>query len=52
MVLLGAEYWVPLLVFLRESLLASAAISVRDFEEILVTNSPEGAVAFIQRRVR
>lgn len=49
-VLLGVEYWVPLLVFLRESLLANAAISARDLEEILVTDSPEEAVAYIQRR--
>ncbi len=48
-VLLGVEYWSPLLVFLRESLLANAAISARDLEEILVTDSPVEAVAHIQR---
>ena len=48
-VLLGVEYWSPLLAFLRQSLLANAAISARDLEEILVTDSPEEAVAHIQR---
>jgi len=48
-VLLGIEYWSPLLTFLRESLLANAAISVRDLEEILVTDSPTEAAAHIQR---
>jgi len=48
-VLLGVEYWSPLLAFLRQSLLANEAISVRDLEGILVTNSPEEAVARIQQ---
>ena len=48
-VLLGIEYWSPLLTFLRQSLLANAAISARDLEEILVTDSPAEAVAHIQR---
>ena len=48
-VLLGIEYWSPLLAFLRQSLLANEAISARDLEAILVTDSPEEAVAHIQR---
>jgi len=48
-VLLGVEYWSPLLTFLRQSLLANAAISARDLEEILVTDSPKEAVEHIQR---
>jgi uncharacterized protein (TIGR00730 family) len=48
-VLLGVEYWSPLLAFLRRSLLANAAISPRDLEAILVTDSPTEAVAHIQR---
>jgi len=48
-VLLGTEYWSPLLVFLRQSVLANAAISPRDLDEILVTDSPSEAVAHIQR---
>jgi len=48
-VLLGTEYWSPLLAFLRQSVLANAAIEARDLEAILVTDSPAVAVAFIQR---
>jgi uncharacterized protein (TIGR00730 family) len=46
-VLLGAEYWSPLIEFIRESLLTHAAIDVRDLEHILVTDSPDEAVSFI-----
>ena len=48
-VLLGTEYWSPLLVFLRQSVLANAAISARDLDQILVTDSPSEAVAHIQK---
>ena len=48
-VLLGTEYWSALLAFLRQSVLANAAISARDLEAILVTDSPAEAVAHIQR---
>jgi len=48
-VLLGAEYWSPLLTFLRQSLLVNAAIDSKDLEDILVTDSPAEAVAHIQR---
>jgi uncharacterized protein (TIGR00730 family) len=48
-VLLGTDYWSPLLAFLRQSVLANAAISARDLEAILVTDSPAEAVAHIQR---
>ncbi len=48
-VLLGIEYWAPMLVFLRESLLRNAAILPRDLDAILVTDSPEEAIAHIQK---
>jgi uncharacterized protein (TIGR00730 family) len=48
-VLLGAEYWSPMLEFLRQSVLANAAIEARDIEQILVTDSPSEAVSHIQR---
>ena len=48
-VLLGVAYWSPLIAFLRQSLLANAAISAKDLEEILVTDSPADAVEHIQR---
>lgn len=46
-VLLGTEYWSPLIEFIRESLLTHAAIDPRDLDQILVTDSPEEAVSFI-----
>ena len=46
-VLLGAAYWSPLLVFVRESLLVNAAIDTRDLDQMLVTDSPSEAVYFI-----
>jgi uncharacterized protein (TIGR00730 family) len=47
-VLLGVEYWSPLIAFLRESLLANAAISATDLDDMLLTDSPSEAVAHIQ----
>jgi uncharacterized protein (TIGR00730 family) len=48
-ILLGTEYWAPLLAFLRQSVLVNAAISPRDLEEIMVTDSPAEAVDYIRR---
>ncbi len=48
-VLLGVEYWSPLVKFLRDSLLPNAAIDARDLDQILVTDSPRDAVSFIQK---
>lgn len=48
-VLLGVEYWSPLISFLRHSLLANRAISAADLDDMLVTDSPADAVAHIQR---
>ncbi len=47
-VLLGREYWNPLVAFIRESLLTSQAIAPRDLDQILVTDSPEEAIEFIR----
>ena len=47
-VLLGEEYWKPLLDFLREPVLENAAIDQRDLEQLLVTDSPAEAVYFIK----
>lgn len=49
-VLLGVSYWTPLVTFLKESLLAKGAIDRHDLGQILLTDSPEEAAAFIQRR--
>jgi uncharacterized protein (TIGR00730 family) len=48
-VLLGVEYWSPLIEFLRKSPLAYAAIAPKDLDQILVTDSPPEAVSFIVR---
>lgn len=48
-VLLGVDYWSPLVSFLRQSLLANAAISEADLDDLLVTDSPSEAIAHIQR---
>ena len=48
--LLGVEYWSPMIEFLRHSLLQNRAIDAADLDHLLVTDSPEEAVAFIQRR--
>jgi hypothetical protein len=46
-VLLGVDYWTPLIDFIRKSLLASAAIDANDLDHLMVTDSPEDAVAHI-----
>jgi len=48
-VLLGVDYWTPLVKFLRDPMLRMAAISARDLDSILVTDSPDDAVRFIQK---
>jgi uncharacterized protein (TIGR00730 family) len=48
-VLLGVDYWSPLIAFVQESLASNGAISARDLEAILLTDSPAEAVAHIQR---
>jgi uncharacterized protein (TIGR00730 family) len=50
-VLLGADYWKPLLDFLRVPVLASDAINASDLDTLLVTDSPAEAVEFIKSRV-
>ena len=48
-VLLGVDYWTPLLDFLRTPVLKSAAIAQKDFDQLLVTDSPVEAAAFIRK---
>jgi uncharacterized protein (TIGR00730 family) len=47
-ILLGVEYWRPLVEFLRESLVTARAIDASDLDRILVTDSPAEAVRAIQ----
>jgi uncharacterized protein (TIGR00730 family) len=48
-VLMGADYWNPLLVFMRETLLAAGTISPEDLDLFTVTDSPDEAAAAIER---
>jgi uncharacterized protein (TIGR00730 family) len=46
-VLMGTEFWRPLLDFLRERLLENGLIDPKELECLLLSDSPEEAVAFI-----
>jgi uncharacterized protein (TIGR00730 family) len=48
LVLMGADYWKPLLGFLRERLLAQKTVDPHDVDRILVTDSAEDAVRGIK----
>jgi len=47
LILMGREYWRPLLEFLRDRLLREETIDAQDTERIVVTDSPEEAVESI-----
>jgi len=44
LVLMGREYWQPLLDFIRDRLIANATIDPRDYDLLHVTDSPEEAI--------
>ena len=44
LILMGKDYWEPLLVFLRDRLVATKTVDPADVDRILVTDSPEEAV--------
>jgi uncharacterized protein (TIGR00730 family) len=46
-VLMGTQFWRPLIDFLREGLLAKQLIDAEDLESLLISDSPEEAVTFI-----
>lgn len=48
-VLVGIEYWTPLLAFLKDPVLANRAIEPADFFHLLVTDSPTEAVDHIRK---
>jgi uncharacterized protein (TIGR00730 family) len=52
LVLMGSEYWQPLIDFVRNRLVAEKAIDAEDCERILVTDSPEQAVVSITEIAR
>lgn len=47
LVLIGSEYWRPLLDFLRDRLLGAGMIDPMDFERFQITDSPEEAVCSV-----
>lgn len=47
LVLMGREFWQPMLDFLRNRLIAGATIEVADFDRILVTDDPNEAAEWI-----
>jgi len=48
-VLMGVDYWAPMLDFLRSTLLAAGTISPEDLDLLTTTDSPDEAVAAILR---
>ncbi|TVQ30792.1 MAG: TIGR00730 family Rossman fold protein [Phycisphaeraceae bacterium] len=48
LVLMGADYWRPLLDFLREKMVVEKTIDPADLDRFIVTDSPEEAVAHIR----
>ncbi len=47
LVLIGRDYWLPLIEFMRNRLIAESTIAAADYERILVTDSPAQAVESI-----
>jgi uncharacterized protein (TIGR00730 family) len=51
-VLMGTEYWGPLVAFLRDTLAARGMVDRRDLDILTITDSVDDAVAAIERGVR
>ena len=49
LVLVGKEFWQPLIDFVHESLVASGTVDPADADRILLTDSPSEAVSFITK---
>ncbi len=49
-VLLGVDYWRPLLEFMRHGLLAEKTIDAIDVDRLILTDSPEEAVTLVRER--
>lgn len=47
-ILVGIEYWSPLVAFIRERLLSNGMISQKDLDLILLTDSVEDTISFIE----
>lgn len=48
-ILMGTAYWAPLMEFIRNTLATTGTINPEDLDLLLMTDSPEEAVAFIRR---
>jgi uncharacterized protein (TIGR00730 family) len=46
-VLMGTDYWHPLVRFMRQKMLPTGTISAEDIEQLTLTDSPEAAIAEI-----
>ena len=51
LVLMGVDYWQPLLAFLRDSMVAHGTIDATDLDRIFVTDDVAEAVAHVRERV-
>ena len=51
LVLMGRDYWRPLVDFLRGTVLAAGAIDAEDVERLLLTDSVEEAAEYIRECV-
>jgi len=51
-VVMGLDYWRPLLEFVRETMVSEGTISASDLDLVHATDSPEDAVDHIVKRVR
>ncbi len=51
LVLMGTDYWQPLLDFIRNTMLANGTISPADMDLFTLTDSPEEAMQVIQQHV-
>ena len=47
-ILVGIDYWQPLITFLRETLVADQTIDAEDLDRLTLTDSPEEVVAHLQ----
>jgi uncharacterized protein (TIGR00730 family) len=47
LVLMGRDYWAPLIAFMRERLVAEGTVEPEDVERFIVTDSPEEAMELI-----
>jgi predicted Rossmann-fold nucleotide-binding protein len=48
-ILMGTDYWTPLLQWMKDKLLAEGMISSKDLENIHLTDSPKEACKIAQR---